>query len=122
MRCSSLDRGMPSVPRLDWNKHRSGKGERVDLREGTLEQTGTSMSDHTPRTDTIRSEYRGDVAGLCTALIIHSNKLERELAKAIERVKELEDELRDIAAFGTKHTGCGFTCANMARDALMKEE
>lgn len=36
----------------------------------------------------------------------------------LRRIKELEAALREIAAFGTVNTGCGFTCANMARDAL----
>lgn len=47
-----------------------------------------------------------------------SEKYEWENRPDLRRIKELEDALREIAAFGTVNTGCGFTCANMARDVL----
>lgn len=36
----------------------------------------------------------------------------------IRRIKELEAALREISEFGTANTGCGFTCAKMAKAAL----
>lgn len=37
------------------------------------------------------------------------------------RAVRLEKALRDIAEFGFKNSGCGYSCAKMARAALKEE-
>lgn len=43
------------------------------------------------------------------------------MRRAGAEIKHLKQELRNIAAFGSKNTGCGFTCAKMAEEGLRNE-
>ncbi|MFA7219060.1 MAG: hypothetical protein WC119_00850 [Synergistaceae bacterium] len=42
----------------------------------------------------------------------------QEICRDCEKVEKLIDALREIASYGFKHSGCGYTCATMATTAL----